>query len=375
MPSFTIRAKDFRVMEHLEWSPEGVCLLAGANGSGKSTTLSVFTFLRTLFQRGHERALTTVDGVNLRRLGVPESTPVVVELVVGDVTWKLEFPMSTTGMKGHYGEQLRLGTDVVARAAAFQDEWFLGKERRPHDDDHCCARRVWDKEKPDWMAAFVEVLNNIRVYGGYWLNQVKRVEPATAASASFLHGTGQNLWSVLSNWKGAGKLSGNRFNWVLEQAKTAFPDTIDDIVFDRGIPVWFTPQHPDPASGLYANRAADGLLVGLLHLTAIAGAPDGAIIAIDEFENQLHPHAIRSLLAAIREQADERDLTVVLTTHSPVVMNEFKGFEEHLFVLDPSRSGPRPVPIEEVHDRAWLSHFSLGDLYEREKFGAPRDER
>ena len=74
--------------------------------------------------------------------------------------------------------------------------------------------------------------------------------------------------------------------------------------------------------------APDGLLVGILHLTAVAGRAEGSILAFDEMENQLHPHAIRAILKAMRARAEERNLTIVLTTHSPVVMNEFKGYED-----------------------------------------------
>ena len=116
--------------------------------------------------------------------------------------------------------------------------------------------------------------------------------------------------------------------------------------------------------------AADGLLIGLLHLTAVAGAPHGAIVAIDEVDNHLHPHAIRHLIAAMRERAEERELTVILTTHSPVVMNEFRGQREQLYVFESGRS-PQPVKVTEIHDEEWLMQFYLGDLYDRMQFGAP----
>jgi recombinational DNA repair ATPase RecF len=42
----TLSVHNFRALERLEWSPSGVCLLSGANGSGKSTALDAFQFLR-----------------------------------------------------------------------------------------------------------------------------------------------------------------------------------------------------------------------------------------------------------------------------------------------------------------------------------------
>jgi hypothetical protein len=74
----------------------------------------------------------------------------------------------------------------------------------------------------------------------------------------------------------------------------------------------------------------------------------------------------------MRQQAEDRDLTILLTTHSPVVMNAFKGYEDQFYVLSQPAS-PEPVPrsLDELYDKDWLAHFVLGDLYEREKIVAP----
>ena len=66
---FTVRATDFRIIQLLDWSPEGVCLLAGPNGSGKTTALDALLFLRALFDSGHESALNAVGGTHLQRIG------------------------------------------------------------------------------------------------------------------------------------------------------------------------------------------------------------------------------------------------------------------------------------------------------------------
>lgn len=372
MPAFTFRIQNFRVIEHLEWSPQGVCVLSGANGTGKSTILDAFRFLRVLFARGHESAFRAVDGVTFRRFGADADTPVELGLEVGDLEWKLRFPMSAQGVKGTYGEELRRAGHVELRAALFQDGWNLGTELYPRDEQRCCAKVLWDRGSAAWMRPLVEMLEGIRTYDTYWLNQVKSVEPISATD-SFLHSTGRNLWSVLANWKGSPLRHHGQFDWVMAEARRAFPDIFGTLELDRGLPYLFRPDATDPAEGLLPNRAADGLLTGLLHLTAVAGAKKGSLVAFDEVENQLHPHAIRSLIAAMRQQADEHDLTIVLTTHSPVVLNQFREEPEQVFVLGHGNPDLKvPARMTDLHTEAWLAQAKLGSLYERLAFGAPK---
>lgn len=371
--NFTIGIRDFRSLEEVSWSPDGVCLLGGANGSGKTTLLNALKLLQAWFSHGHERGLAQVNSVNLRRYGAEENAPVCFEVQVGEVRWILELPVDGRGLKGTYGERLIHRGQVVLKAAMYQDVWFHGSTQFSHDDDRCCAKRVWDRQSPKWLESLVNYLHNVRVYGIYDLEKVR--DPGiTHYDNSFLHPSGHNLWQVLHNWQGAPKLHRDRFRWVQDAMRDAFPKLVGDIEFQmvpgQSIGVIFGPGVSNAKKATPGFLAADGVLAGLLHLTAAAGAPDGSLVAIDEVENHLHPHAIRSLLASVRKIAERRDLTIVLASHSPVVMNEFKGDEQRFFIFEPEHKNPQPVPLSEAHDPDWLAHFALGDLFERAEFAS-----
>jgi hypothetical protein len=368
---FTIRARSFRVLERLDWSPAGFCLLSGANGAGKSTVLDALLFLRTLFERGQEAALLRVDARYFRNVDVPEREPVTFELAVEDVVWKLRFPMAAGGIIDTPGEELHRGDQRVLHAEMFGRGWQLGEQQLARDEVRCCAKVLWDRGDAAWMKPLVDAVTGIRVYESYELRNVKRSE-AVELRQDALRGDGGNLWSVLAHWKASAIRSEGRFDWVMATARRAFPGQISTVEFERGFPMLYPPGAPDPDRGLPPERAADGLITGLLHLTALAGAPAGALVAFDELENQLHPHAIRTLIAAMRERADAQGLTVVVTTHAPVVMNQFRDDLEHVFVLDrgaPDR--PLPLALTELHTEEWLAQAKLGTLYERLAFASP----
>jgi len=370
----TLSARDFRGLKQVAWSPEGVCLVAGPNGSGKTTLLDALGFLRDAFNRSVAQAVTLQRGAAaLRRVDAGGPPEVVLGVELGDVSWELRISIEGGVVGNLPGETVKVGGKVVVRRAAHAQEWYLERERRMSDaDGRTCLRAGWDARPMPALTRIVEALRGFQVYGVYALEALRNGGMG-AEGDERLDATGQNLFIVLRNWKAAPRRFSDQFAWVLRHARRAFPGIIDDIEFDPPVGQIVPSRFYRPSSrvALPMHRAPDGLLVGLLHLTAVASAQEGSVIAIEEMENQLHPHAIRALLAAMREIAEERRLTILLTTHSPVLMNEFREHPEQFYVMEPGRE-VLPVPLDQIHDPEWLAHFSLGDLYDRMEFGAPR---
>jgi predicted ATPase len=373
---WTLRVQDFRGLQTVEWSPSGVCLLAGPNGSGKSSVLEALTFLRTASRRGLVEALRLAGAIEyVRRLGAEPKASVVLSLSAKGVGWEVRLPIFHGG-PGWPGEKLIAHGKVLAERSSLSNEVTLEGEPSLKDERSVLAMYASQPGRSDdWVGGpLLQRLQTMGVYRGYRLDLIRSPQTTSNFSDDQLDPQGANLWVVLRAWKAASRKYRGQVEWVLAQLKRAFPDLVEDIDFEELGGLVF--GHFYPANAPSANArlplsvAADGFLVGLLHLTAVAGAKEGSILAFDEVENQLHPHAIRSILAAMRERAEERDLTIILTTHSPVVMNAFKGHEGQFFVLEPGRER-LPVPLDEARDPEWLAHFSLGDLYEREEFAAP----
>jgi len=221
------------------------------------------------------------------------------------------------------------------------------------------------------MRPLVDAVVRIQILNVYDLEVLR--QPAQDDTTSVeLRPPGENLWPVLSRWKSSPRRHGDQFEWVLQGMRDAFPDIVGDLEFEGSSPhgILFPPGGTGSESGIPAMLAADGVLTGFLHLTAIAGAKAGSILAFDEMENQLHPFAIRSILRSMRARAEERGLTILLTTHSPTLMDAFEGHEDRFYVMEPRRS-PLPVALAELHDPVWLTSFSLGQRYDRGDLAAP----
>jgi hypothetical protein len=255
------------------------------------------------------------------------------------------------------------------------NEGSLGTERMAgglDEEPRTCLRAAWERTRDARLVPLVDAISGLRIYDEKW--SVPRLWDAALPTSTdnVLHVAGRNLFSVLAAWRTAPKRHEGKYEWVRDKARLAFHDIFEDLeVEPQGDTVVARFVSPGSKEDLPIRRAADGLIVGLLHLTAVAGARHGVLVAIDEMENQLHPHAIRVILEAMRERAEELDLTIVLTTHSPVLMDEFAGHVDRFFVTEPGRP-EAPVRLDDLHDPRYLSQFALGDLYERLKFGAPR---
>ncbi len=369
----SLRLRNFRGLRAVDWSPDGVCLIAGPNGSGKTTLLEALLFLSDLFQSNLPAAVRRQRGpVALRHLRAGASEGVSLRVQVGDASWELRLDVEGGSVGELPEETVRVGSSTKVRRQAFSVQWYHDRQPRGSDPQgRLCLRLAWDAQSSPDLKPLVDVLDGYRYHTGYALEALRQGGKGGDNDAH-LTARGENLFVVLRNWKAAPRRFGDRFSWVLDKIKRAFPGVVEDIEFDPPVgeivPARFFP--PGERTGLPMARAADGFLVGLLHLTAVAGASEGAVVAIDEMENQLHPHAIRSILAAMRELADERNLTVLLTTHSPVLMNAFRDEPNRFFVTELSDRS-QPVALDKLEDPEWLAHFSFGDLYDRLQIGAP----
>jgi predicted ATPase len=198
-------------------------------------------------------------------------------------------------------------------------------------------------------------------------------EGSNAAHSRHLHSRGLNAITMLRSWHQR-RTDRHRFEFVLTGLAAAFPGLIADLDFveagsTRAGRVYRPGrEHPEPR-----RNEANGVLAMLVLLCDLAAAEQGGVVAIDEPELALHPFAIRSFVRLAERWARKHELTVVLSTHSPVLLDAFEGAPEQVFVLD-RNTWPGPTRLTELKNPEWLRQFRLGELYVDGELGSNDDE-
>jgi predicted ATPase len=110
-----------------------------------------------------------------------------------------------------------------------------------------------------------------------------------------------------------------------------------------------------------ASQMSDGIVLAAA-LVLISFGMGARRLLIEEPENGLHPRQLRVVADTIRSIATDHDTQVVLTTHSPLLLNHF-GAEETLLVTR-TDAGVAVHPMTEAKGFDELApEMSLGELW------------
>jgi predicted ATPase len=184
---------------------------------------------------------------------------------------------------------------------------------------------------------------------------------------------GSNVFALLNRWQGWWP-DKPRYEFVVESLRQCFGffGNLSFLPSGQFIEGWIV-HRKYPGPGFPAAQSAEGWLVALLHFAAVASANAGDVVGIDSFENALHPRAVTKAVELIRDYAERKGISVVLTTQSPQVIDCFEAHPEQVFVLDP-RDSPGPRRLKDMRTEEWLASFRLGSEFADGDFGwEPRE--
>lgn len=369
---FVLHIENFRVLRNVDWSPSGVCALVGPNGAGKTTLLQALEFMRQALVAGPRLAVQNAGGAAfLRNLQAAPSDPLVLSFETEKDKWEIRPVPLGAGLQAPLVEHYwHAGELVVARTASSVSVNVMGTEIPPSDESAFFS--ALEAKLPAFREpglSFGKLVSHMRFHAPS-LADLQRYGSQVTTDTE-LSSQGGNLFAVLRNWQAGERKHRERLDFVKKALSAAFPDGFEDMDFEAaGQTVtgrFYLPgglETPVPI-----HLAPHGLLSALVTLAGVASAWEESCVAIDEIEAGLHPFAIRALVEQIRARAASKKLTVLLATHSPVVLNQFNGHPEQVFVIEEGRS---PVALDKHRNPEWLAQFALGDLFANLDFGATK---
>lgn len=375
-PHFSIYARNLRALKKVSWSPEPpVSLLIGANGAGKTTLLQTLKLLNLAYQHGLPEAVRIVLGgsSNIRTWYSNEEEPIEIGIDIGDVSWRIQLVEREGTVDYLNSERLsEHGRDIFSRDSLGE---FLYKSERIDPTQQLGLRTLIDRGMHDpalrTMAAF---LQKIAIYHDPDLWQLRR-QGSNSSDDRQLFPRGSNALALLRRWYQE-NTNRHRYDFVIKGLSAAFPNTFASMDFvEAGNTLAARVYSPGKDTPSPLQDEANGVLQMLILLCDVAAAEDESLIAIDEPENSLHPYALRAFLRRTTRWAREHNLTVLLATHSTVMLDEMTGSPEQIYVMKKPDYGEfMPSRLDQLYDRDWFEGFKLGDLYEQGEIGSNEDE-
>ncbi|WP_181790711.1 AAA family ATPase [Myxococcus llanfairpwllgwyngyllgogerychwyrndrobwllllantysiliogogogochensis] len=374
-PRFTLHARNLRALRQANWAPEPVSALIGANGAGKTTLLQTLRLLRVAYELGLPEAVRTVLGgsSNLKFWGAPDSEPVEIGLDIEEASWRIALIPREGAVDYMTNERFTEGTREIFSRDTLGNFSYGGERLDPSPQTGLRVLMDRGVHEPALrrMASF---LKGIAVYHDPDLWTLRMLGSSTTEDR-YLHSRSTNALTLLRRWHQE-RGSRDRYQFVIDGLNSAFPHTVSDLDFvEAGNTLVARVYRPGMELPSPLENEANGVLQLLVLFCNVAAAKDGSVVAIDEPENSLHPYALRRFLSRTSRWAKQHNLTVLLATHSTVLLDELSSHPEQVYVLKALSEGePVPTRLDQLCDRDWLAGFKLGDLYEQGEIGSNEDE-
>ncbi len=378
-PQFKLHVRNLRALRRVDWTPEPLSVIIGANGTGKTTLLLVLKLLKVAYERGLPEAVSQVLGGsnNLKTWGTSEEQQVEIGIDIGTVSWNIQL-VPREGSVGYLTKER-----LTDRGREIFSCDTLGKflhdgrliELQSEQQKNLGLRVLMDRGMTEpalrKMALF---LQRIAVYHDPDLWTLSR-QGSNTFQNSVLQSRGVNTISLLRRWYQE-QPNRHRYQFVVDGLAVAFPNLFEKIDFvEAGNTLTARIYPPGQESHCHLADEANGVLQLLFLFCAVASVEDESVVAIDEPENSLHPYALRAFLRRTGRWARQHKLTVLLGTHSMVLLDEISATPEQVYVMKANEPGGHvPTRLDELCNREWLEGFKLGDLYEQGEIGSNEDE-
>jgi predicted ATPase len=322
--------KSFGEQQHAPLQP--ITVLVGPNNSGKSNFLSVFEFIRAGLTESIEQRREVLREVSHRP---PVSDrPLLVQWESGEA--RANFEIAVQGKPKVILERLfQPGSDWVREAdhPSWKPQSKSGVPNIGVPDGLLLTSREAARQirEPSFERLFspIEGCRMVKLS----LDALRRPAPVVAEPALDLEGAG--LAAVLGFWRGASDPKAQELDDFLARS---MPEIRRAIVKPGPAPgtqqVWVRQQDGEEFP---ATEVADGVLfaIGLAAHAILAGSE--SLLLVEEPEQCIHPRRLGDVVDLFRRVVSERMCQIIIATHSPILLDEFRDEPECILLF---RRGP-----------------------------------
>ncbi len=343
--------KSIRELKEFRMS-DGLNVLIGANGAGKTNFVRFFELLGHIFDsnkglQNYVAARGRADAFLFRGM---KTTP--------ELSAHLKFG------RNEYKFSLRGADDrslfFAQESAPFHGQWVTDNDMGSGHLESLISRYP-NTKAIQWV---VETIRDWRVYHFHDTSPAAPVMGlCNTVDNVMLHSNAANLSAVLMRMESANPSNFAQITETVRQVAPFFGEFVLREVAPGQTQLLWKDRHSDLV--YYPNQLSDGTLRYICLATLLLQPSPPYTVIIDEPELGLHPYAIK-LLASLLHEAAERCQVIVstqasllldeLTPEQVIVVNQHDG-ESTLERLDP----------EKLAD--WLQEYTLGQLWEKNELG------
>jgi predicted ATPase len=353
--------KSIASVEKLALKP--INIVIGPNGSGKSNFIGVFAFLHAI-REGRLRSYVTAAGGAERILHFGSKT-----------TKEIRLHLSFEGEVNLYEVRLApTADDGLYPLSEFVCFWNKKRfPKKPHDVG-LPARdegREAGISNPRPVGIVKCVSDRLGSWRLYHLHDTSSSSPmrktAKVDDNNYLRSDGSNLAAFLYYLREKHESSYSLIQRTVQRVTPFFEDfrleprklSSDDIRLE-----W---RHKRSDQYFDASSLSDGTLrfiaLAILFLQPEKYRP--SLILVDEPELGLHPYAIETLAALIRQASVTTQ--VIVSTQSSLLLDHFTP--EDVLIANRVEGGTDLRRLDSLQLGKWLESYSLGQLWEKNEFG------
>jgi predicted ATPase len=368
----SISIKGFRRLQNIDLEMRNLIVMIGANGSGKTSFLDVFSVLASSAKGDLHHTLELKGGLNeILTRGKAQDLEIAISMKVAEnPSLKYSLTLSPKGLSYEIRKENLTQHTKSREREPFKyiksdglDIQYFSKENRK------LLRPNWEHNPVETSLSQVpkmyqepeslrKSLASCTYYGALDVSEKSPIRlPQTMRPAKLPGARGENLVSCLYDLRESDR---DRFEMVENIISAAFPDferlNFPPVAAGTLSMTWTDRNFSQP---IYVHELSEGTLRFLWLVTLLQSQNLTTVTLLDEPEVSLHPELLRQLVYLMREAAKHTQL--IVATHSDRLIRFLEP--EEVLICDLEEGEAQMTWADTLNLKKWLEDYTLDQIW------------